>query len=181
MNMLRSRPIRLAVNLCLTGALLLGQTVPAHAVRAECQQTASAENNCSGCGHCKVTEAGERCGCCCGEHAHQAPAKEPAPPTHSCCGTKQSRADDSSSSQPPEAVAPVVAKACLCGQAPPPTAPPQESRTGAEQLVKLATASEPGSRLCPSEPPQLTSRSRYAAPPSPPRHSVQRLLCIWLI
>lgn len=181
MNMLQSRPIRLAVSLCLTGALLLGQTVPAHAVRGECNQTESAEHKCSGCGHCKVAEAGDHCGCCCGGHAHQAPARESTPPAHRCCGVKKPQAYQADSGQLTEPIAPVVARACLCGRTPPPTAPPQESRNGTEQLVKLSAASEPPSRLHSAEPPQLPLRSRYAAPPLPPHHAVQRLLCIWLI
>ena len=179
--MLRSRPIRLAVNLCLTGALLLGQALPAQAVRVECQQTASAEHKCSGCGHCKVAEVGDRCGCCCGGHTDQAAARESTPSKHGCCASKKSQAAGTDSSQSTEPEAPAVASACLCGQAPPPKAPPQESRTGAEQLVKLAAASEPASRLYPTEPPKLALRSRYTDPPAPPHHAVQRLLCIWLI
>jgi len=170
--MLKSHPIRLAVNLCLIGALLLSHGGFGPAIASACQASAITSAKCAGCGNCAVESEGARCGCC-SKKGNEAPAKQQHAQNHGCCHESPAT-DESNNDSDSDGVG-----ACLCGQGSQPAVPASQSRVDVEQVVKLATnlVSTLGS-------------DDYAAARSVvnwseslillPRDS-QRRLCIWLI
>lgn len=165
--MLKSYPIRFAVNLCLVAALLVSPGSYGSAQAAVCQENASTTAKCAGCGHCSVDNEGSRCGCCCRKNRKDLLEKRPA---KSCC---QETPDSGSSESSSVGV-------CLCGTGSQPAVPASQNRLEVEQILKLA-------------PRQLSftmqsggdSATRRASILSPPKfllpHAAQRLLCMWLI
>ena len=164
--MVKYRSIRIAVNLCLTGAFLLPGTSFGKSPAPACDSTASKSEKCEGCGQCTVSSSGERCGCCC---------QKPAPPAHHhgwhashvADHVKQSKAGTSHG-------------VCFCGTDPQPAAPASQSRAFAEQLVKVrliaftnhfASATDALFNMCVEQ----------SAPPSLLPRDSQRLLCVWRI
>ena len=175
-NMLKSAPIRLAVNLCLIGALLLSQGGIFTAIASACEVTASGAAKCSGCGHCEVASMGERCGCCSKKrsqpaHEHTKAAKK------SCCHS--SPATPSANPLPQETEQQGFS-ACFCGLDSEPAVPASDGRVEIELLIKAAPK-----RTSLAIPVDLASAnrasSRFLEPvPLLPRFS-QRQFCIWIL
>lgn len=166
-TMLKSYPFRLAVNLCLVGALLLSPVGIGSTSAAPCQASASNAAKCTGCGTCSAARDGSCCGCCCKES--RTTASKPSP-TKSCC-QKNSKTEESQSA---------ILGVCLCGKSIPPAVPNSQYRIDVEQVLKLAQAL--GTTLPTSVEDTLDCLATSWSPPTslPPRTS-QRLLCIWLI
>lgn len=176
MNMLKSHSIRLAVNLCLIGAMLLSYGGIAPAIASACQTSASTTAKCAGCGHCDVEHEGGRCGCC-SKKNHNPAKEEKKAPQKGCC--HNSNATDKESNESEESDSQGVS-ACLCGQGSQPAVPAPQTRIDLEQVLKLAPKlfssllsldDNKSSRT-------IVSRSQplFLLP-----HASQRLLCIWLI
>ncbi len=174
--MLKSAPIRLAVNLCLIGALLLSQGGVFTAIASACEVTACGTATCSGCGHCEVESDGERCGCC--SKKRQQPAHERTKATKkACCHSSPAVPATSIEQQETE---PQGFSACFCGLDSEPAVPASEGRIAIEQVIKAAPK-----RAAPAVPLDVASAnratSRFLEPvPLLPRFS-QRQLCIWII
>lgn len=175
----KSRSIRIAVNLCVIGALLMpsGGMQPAKA--AKCNATASSEAVCEGCGHCRVSTPGERCGCCATAPPKQA-LKAGVRTAKGCChqptsASMQRQTKHSGNNRTK------TSGACLCGSEPQPPAPIPNNRRVDEQLVKLLLAAPPlGFAAAACDPSDLTVE-HYSAPPSHRPHDSQRRLCVWRI
>jgi hypothetical protein len=181
--MLLSRPSRLAVSLCVIGALLLPHALPLAARASACQQSAVSVSTCAGCGSCRVSESGTRCRCCCSATSKSRDHERPVS-ARGCCGAKpaqqSSRSVVSGASPSKSPSNELEAGVCLCGKGPTPAPPAPDSRTAAELLIAL-----PGSGaalgVVSLHPPAARRLSLRSAPLESIRHPVQRLLCIWLI
>ena len=186
--MLKSRSIRVAVNLCVIGVLLMpsgGMTV---ANAANCDSLASSEATCSGCGHCQVSKPEERCGCCKREHQESSQAAIAASTEGGCChsqnplqktaaaGVHESPNRDLSKKNSPHEYEGV----CLCASAPQPAVPPSPNRLTNEQLVKLLLLDVMGFAENDSAPPHF-SMERFSVAPSFESRDSQRRLCVWRI
>ena len=173
--MLKSHPIRLAVNLFLIGAISLTHGGIAPAIASACQSSASTTAKCSGCGHCDVGHEGDKCGCC--SKTDSKPAQEKKlPKRKGCCsGSSDAATDEASQESESNDVS-----ACFCSQGSPPAIPASQNRIDIEQVLRLT--SEPTSVLNPPDDGKsslaISSRSQpiFLVP-----HASQRLLCIWLI
>jgi hypothetical protein len=171
--MLRSRPIRIAVNLCLTGALLFSNGGFSPAIASVCETTASSSAHCSGCGHCLVEHPGAPCGCC-SRQQHQLAAKQKVARPKSCCHPSPAAAQTGS----PSNVAKV--NACHCGHGPQPAAPTSQDRVEVEQILKLAP--QPiCSPLSGADQTALAAVLRQSHTQFRLPHASQQLLCIWRI
>lgn len=171
--MLRSRPIRLAVNLCLIGALLLSHNGFGTAIASTCQTTASTSTKCSGCGHCAVDGEGARCGC--RKKQGHTPATEKQHSQHKGCCSKKSVADETNHQSHSSDVG-----ACLCGQGSLPAVPASQSRVDIKQVLKLAPKPRSTSLSLDAYTPSRASAGR-SQPLFLMPHASQRLLCSWLI
>lgn len=175
-NMLKSAPIRFAVNLCLIGALLLSQGGVFTAIASACEVTASGTAKCSGCGHCEVESESERCGCC--SKKCQQPAREHTKATKKAyCHSSPATPSANPLPQEPEQQG---FSACFCGLDSEPAVPASDGRVEIELLIKAAPK-----RASLAIPVDLASAnrasSRFLEPvPLLPRFS-QRQLCIWII
>jgi len=145
-----SRIIRIAVSFCLIAAIVT-QPIAIDAAQTLCQgselpfsrdgsATSDSQHRCDGCGHCKVSSAGQLCGCCSGDKADEGES--------ACCGETSSSGVTDREPDPifgelselvpkpgvPESESrvtarttrsgmPVVARVCLCGLKPQPRTP----------------------------------------------------------
>ena len=158
--MLKSRSIRLAVNLCVIGALLLpgdaflpvfGQS----AIESSCESSASNEPTCEGCGHCQVSKPGDRCGCCAKCH-QELDAKD----------VDRTAAEG----------------VCLCGSDSLPAVPVTPSRSTSEEVVRLLVCSSvKGSFEAAGSVSLVFSGGHSPAPLSLLPRDSQRRLCVWRI
>jgi len=175
----KSRSIRIAVNLCVIGALLMpsGGMQPAQA--AKCTATASGATVCEGCGHCRINTPGERCGCCATAPPKQAPVAKARTVKGGCHQT--SDAKKPYEVQHSDINGTKTSGVCLCGGEPQPPAPIPNNRRVDEQLVKLLSTVAPlGFAEAACDPSDLTVE-HYSAPPSHRPHDSQRRLCVWRI
>ena len=151
--MLKSRPIRLAVNLCVIGALLLSPGGLAIGATGACDAK-------PGCDCCSAEAERTGCCCCCSKRLKQ------TAPRKSCC---QSDPVAPNSDQGDEDSSSGDCSVCLCGADSRPATPPAERRADSQQLIKLSLATvaalvEPedstkyGSRTAAYEPPYLLPR-----------------------
>lgn len=169
--MFKSRPARLAVSLCVTGALLLPLAGMSAGPRTHCANEVASTTTCPGCGSCSVA-AGERC-CCC-QHAETATPRKSASAASGCCSDEHSAiADNASSTNLPEV--------CMCGgEDSVPAAPAPEGRTTVEQLIAKLLLTSP---LVASSPRESTTPTSWedSAPPALLPRDAQRRLCVWRI
>ena len=157
---LQSRSIRLAVNLCVIGALLLPNGGLRAASGSNCHEVASSTACCEGCGHCSVEQLGTRCGCCSTQRK-------------GCCHSHGAK--DSTDREPRKEDKGI----CLCNPSPLPTAPAPTSRTSVEQLVHLLTTT--ADRFVRTEEASARSTGDPSAPSSLLPLNTQRQLCVWRI
>ncbi len=165
--MLKSRSIRIAVNLCVTVALLMPGNVSGMVGSDSCAVDASKPASCSRCCHCSINEPGERCGCCC---------KKPAPRADeaNCCKSRSSQ--QASKPSPPS-----YQGICTCAAEQRPGAPAPQGRSILEQLVQIRSMGCGDLITTPCDPKfSLIAEDRFSSPALLPRDSL-RLLCIWRI
>ncbi len=177
--MLLSRSSRLAVSLCVIGALLLPHALPLAARASACQQSAVGVSTCSGCGSCRVSESGARCHCCCSTTSKTHDHERPVAP-RGCCGAKVIQQTSRSAVRDASPVKELEVGVCLCAKVPAPAPPAPDSRTASELLITLP-GSAPTLGVVSLQPPTGHRLSSRSAPLESIRHPVQRLLCIWLI
>lgn len=175
--MLKSRSVRLAVNLCVIVALLLPSSGGQPASAAECGPTASTEV-CEGCGRCHVSHRGEHCGCCCKRHSAKSPSKladKGISDGKSCCHTPDTKLPRDKQQAEPSKVL------CLCGGQSTPAVPAQQNRSASERLVKLLSLGPVVSGVPLALDGNSPVLSRPNAPASLSPHEVQQRLCVWRI
>jgi hypothetical protein len=168
-----SLPIRLAVNLCLIGALLLAQGGFDTAISLACQSAASSSANCSCCGCCALKHDGSRCDCCSKQQVKPAASQRVAQPK-SCCQSSPTAVEAGCESDLPEI------NVCLCGHRSRPTAPASQYRIDVEQLLKL-TPKPITSLLSLADGAATRAGVSRSQPLFLVPHAAQRLLCTWQI
>lgn len=174
-TVLKSRSIRIAVNVCVIGALLL---LPSSGYRttsaADCDAAVSGTATCQGCGNCSVSKSGESCGCCCRKPTTR-PAKVKPSESKGCC-----KHSSSSPAQSEEASSEHLG-VCLCGQQQQPKAPAPQNRSGPERLIQVLMNAPAVDDLPVDNMTRGSLVEQVAGPPFLLPHDSQRRLCIWLI
>lgn len=172
-TMLKSRSIRVAVNLCVIGAILVSMAAMAGGVRDRCGNQFASKQTCPGCGCCAVLDHGVRCQCC--DNAQPTGDRQPGSSQMACCSKKQS-----ATVKPDRNTG--VPGICMCGKSvPQPAVPSRHGRTATEQLVPTCL---PGYPMSVSIGLDLTPRASLWEDSAPslllPRDA-QRRLCVWRI
>ncbi|QDV78331.1 hypothetical protein K2D_19380 [Planctomycetes bacterium K2D] len=201
--MLKSRSFRLAVNLCVTGALLVPVGSGGRVLGNHCDALASSgiangvvvngtvpSKNavCVGCGHCPVSHQGDFCGCC---------RKKPTPlarTADSHHGHSGHDGDSCSGHSIAYDHRPLVAVAqssnesfrdelgvCLCGHEPEPAIPAPRNGTANDQLAQMLLLASASGIVTAEAPPLWQSTAPHPAPPSLLPRDSQRRLCVWRI
>ena len=128
--MIKTFSTRLAVNLCLIGAILLPHVVLSSSYANSCQSSASKSSDAS---NCRCASLGRRklSGCCCRQRAKLSAAVSCSqPPTRACCAKRKTQIKPKQA-QPS---APVVT--CLCSRNIPPATPNSGNRVDLQQQSK---------------------------------------------
>lgn len=172
--MLKSRSIRVAVNVCVIGALIAPVAGIRVYVQDECGEQVASTVTCSGCGHCSVPHAGDRCGCC--SHAGDSRQAKQASGSMACCPEEdlgQSAAEEATD----------ALGICMCGTADPgPAVPPAEGRTASELLVRTLLLGHPSLLVVHvTDAPLLATSWGESAPPLLLPRDAQRRLGVWRI
>lgn len=172
--MLKSRPIRFAVNLCVIGALIAPVAGLGGFVQDECGDQAASGATCPGCGCCAVHHAGDRCGCCSGTQASDSTSQDSA--AEGCCPEGDS--SEAAMEAPQEELG-----VCMCGTAAPqPAVPPVDGRPASELLVQTLVLGHPSDMVCvDTGGPSSAHFQEDAAPPSLLPRDAQRRLGVWRI
>lgn len=192
--MLKSRLFRSAVNLCVTGALLVPVGGPGAVFGDTCGRDASSEATCEGCGHCSVNHRGDRCSCCSKKPLHHKPGRESSEverateadttPSNGCGSHPAAvarRAPQEAAKADSEETSSEGWGVCLCSRNSQPAVPAPLNRSAVEQLVQLinwASVFDFGAADLP--PFALTAKQPSASLTLLPRDS-QRRLCVWRI
>ena len=172
--MLKSRSIRIAVNLCVTGSLLLPGGGIGLAGTVSCHASASTMEKCAGCGRCSVSEKSLRCDCC-SRTRQAAVAQLTSSQARGCCHpTPDQATSDAAMPEKDHGI-------CICGLDPQPARPVPNDRSETEQHVKLLLASATVAFVVTTDDRTLlASHGGSHSPTFSPRDS-QRQLCVWLI
>ena len=172
--MLKSRSIRVAVNLCVIGALITPVAGIRGYVQDECGEQVASTATCSGCGCCSVSHKGDRCGCC--SHAGSSREVKQASASTTCC--PEDDLGQSAAEETTDALG-----ICMCGTADPsPAVPPAEGRTASELLVRTLLSGHPSLLVVhDSDAPLLATSLGESAPPLLLPRDAQRRLGVWRI
>jgi hypothetical protein len=181
-SVFKSRSCRLGVNLCVIGALLMPNIGMQPALADRCDVTASGDITCSGCGHCKVSAADDRCGCC-SKQANVLATKSSSANVKRCCHRSQDEPSKAKSCCHRKRFPHPATEAeghCLCGGAPQPAVPAIPSRSASEPAIKLLLLASLGAMPPERDPAIVISGQLPAAVFLLPRDA-QRQLCVWRI
>lgn len=173
-TVLKSRSIRIAVNVCVIGALLFPGVGYRTAFSAECDAVVSGTAKCHGCGNCPVSYPGESCGCCCSKPATRPVAVRPSESKRCCKHSSSPPAQEKEASSEHLGV-------CLCGQQPQPKAPVPQNRSGPERLIQVLVTMPAFDDLPVDNMTRGSLIEQATGPPFLLPHDSQRRLCIWLI
>ncbi|QDU57918.1 hypothetical protein Pan181_41410 [Aeoliella mucimassa] len=170
---MKSRSFRLAVNLCVTGALLLPAAGLPAATRMDCEAQPAESTTCQGCGCCAVNGPDDRC-CCCGP-PKQATAKPEQDLAKSCCEQESLNTEQKD-------VAPELLDVCTCGLSDRvPAIPSPEQQPVAQQLVLKLTMVGDSLALCNDEACKLPTGRQESLSATLLSDGAQQRLCVWRI
>ena len=173
--LIKSRSVRIAVNVCVIGALLVPNAALGTAFASDCDSAVASTQKCVGCGRCSVANAGDRCGCCRKTPAHSAEPAKTCCSARSCC----SRSAGTLSADKDSTEAEV--DSCQCGRSPQPTTPPPPTRTAAEKLTELLSVSAVIYISLVHDEAQFSSQELEFVPLRLRPRDTQRHLCVWRI
>lgn len=169
--MRKSRPVRIAVNLCVIGALLTYAGVWIYPA-AGCDASVASVAKCRGCGHCTVSEPGERCTCCCQQAK---PRIQSSVSKKSCCHRPADL--DVAQGNSPESTHQI----CNCGHRTEPAVPVPAGQFSMDRLVQLLLAGPTSKVVVALNDGTLDWSEREGAASSLLPRDSQRRLCVWLI
>lgn len=165
--MIKSRSIRIAVNLCVTVALLLPGSSFGNSLTSPCELNASSEAKCKGCGHCSVSSPGQRCGCCCKK-------KDTSHQESGCQSSSRSLAAKKNNSGSSQGV-------CLCKADKQPAIPASQCRSLFEQILQLRHFASTSLSASAADAMHSCTMEGHCVPTSLLPRDSQRLLCVWRI
>lgn len=170
-----SRSVRLAVNLCVIGALLVPNPAMRTATASACDSGIASTQKCEGCGRCSIASDGDRCGCC-----QQQPARIAKPAQTCCSGKSHCGSSPAASSNVRDSTVAEVCS-CNCGRTPEPTAPAPPTRSAAEKLTELLMAPTAIHVSHSHDEQHCSPRELEIVPLTLLPLDTQRQLCVWCI
>lgn len=171
----KSRSVRIAVNVCVIGALLVPNPALGTAFAGDCDSTIASTHKCEGCGRCSVADTGDRCVCC-----RKNPVRS-VEPAKTCCTKKKCCRSTAAALSPNKNSTEAEVSSCQCGRSPQPTTPPPPTRSAAEKLTELISASAVlyVSHICGES--HFSSHELEFVPLILLSRDTQRHLCVWRI
>ncbi len=133
--LIKSRSVRIAVNVCVIGALLVPYTALGATLTSACDSAIASTHKCEGCGRCSVANTGDRCSCC-----QKRPARNAKPDKTCCIKQKCCNSSTAALSANMDSTQSEIGS-CQCGRRPQPTTPPLPTRSAAEKLNELLSVS----------------------------------------
>ena len=173
--LIKSRSVRIAVNVCVIGSLLVPNAALGTAFASDCDSAVASIHKCEGCGHCSVASSDDRCGCCRKNSARSAESTKTCCTKEKCCGTSAAAlsADDDSTE--------TEVDSCQCGRSPQPSTPPPPTRSAAEELTEILSVSAVMYVCHVHGETQFSSQELDFVPLSLVPRDSQRHLCVWRI
>ena len=173
--LIKSHPVRIAVNVCVIGALLVPNSALGTVFASNCDSAVASTHKCEGCGRCSVANSGDRCGCCRKNSARSAEPAKTCCTKKKCCGTSAAALSADNKSTESEV------GSCQCGRSPQPTTPPLPTRSATEKLTEMLSVSAAISVGHIHGESQFTSQELEFFPLSLVPRDTQRHLCVWRI
>ena len=173
--LIKSCSVRIAVNVCVIGALLVPNPALGTAFASDCDSAVASTHKCDGCGRCSVANSDDRCGCCRKNSARSAETAKTCCMKKKCCGRSAAAllADNDSTE--------TEVGSCQCGRSPQPTTPPPPTRSATEKLTEILSVSAAISVSHIHGESQLTTQELEFFPLSLVPRDSQRHLCVWRI